>query len=60
MYLVGASPVVLQNVVLLASNGQGNLLGSGEEVSHRSVRELVEELGVVYFMRAAKKQQQAV
>lgn len=41
--------VVLQNVVLLASKGQGNLLGSGEEVSHLVVRELVEELSVVYM-----------
>lgn len=54
IYLVREASVVLQNVVLFASNGQGNLLGSGEEVGHLGVRELVEELGVVYIMPAVK------
>ena len=41
--------VVLQDVVILATNGQSNLLGSGQEVDHGGIRELVEELGVVYM-----------
>lgn len=41
----------LQNVVVLDTDGEGNLLGDGQEVSQGRVGELVELLGVVYLRR---------
>ena len=47
-YLVGKAAVVLQNVVLLAAKSKGNLLCRGQEIGHLGIRELVQELSVVY------------
>jgi len=46
-YLVSKTTVVLQDVVLLAANGLGNLLGGGQQVNHLGIGELVQELGMV-------------
>ena len=49
IYLVGEAAIVLEDVVILASDSLSNFLCGGQKIDHLCIGQLVQELGVVYL-----------